>query len=342
MNEDSLLRAMSASDAERVVHRLKGEIEKSQGNASFWESHEAPSQIRYGEMIAERNAECERFVSLAEQALTSMKPAGDATTSQRWMEFQGQLDRHWNEILRKWRGIVEYKDSLAFLADRAQEARRQLQVASERLGRVRDIRSQLSTERPPSPMMLRPDLAHEVDRLKAVLDRLGLTFETADPSTAIEVEWAETDTGITFNDDITALWIVVGGSRECNSFVTDIDYHGYRLCTLDEGLYEWSSTEEFFFEKDEVGPVEIQPHFRRHPGWFPIAETVSRDLLFFDAAPTSKGKYGQIIEYSREPESVYLVADSFIEMFQRSNDILEALLRKNSDYLSDIFSMLND
>ena len=62
-----------------------------------------------------------------------------------------------------------------------------------------------------------------------------------------------------------------------------------------------------------------------HDRWFPFAEFNGFSTsVMFDANPTDKGTYGQIIVYQHDPDAVYYMADNFLEFFKKSNDLMES------------------
>lgn len=86
------------------------------------------------------------------------------------------------------------------------------------------------------------------------------------------------------------------------------------FCERDELLAEHYSEEEM----RKVDP-EIKP-FLFHEKWLPFATMAGGSVyLMLDLDPSEQGTYGQIISYVHDPDFVYYVADSFMELLRDSN-----------------------
>ena len=87
--------------------------------------------------------------------------------------------------------------------------------------------------------------------------------------------------------------------------------------------------------EEQYRAEEIQSGCTRHRLWFPFGDYSGVTTVQFDGIPTPAGKYGQIIMYVHDPDTIYLLSASFIEFFRRSNRLLEAALEADPDTLRE-------
>ncbi len=73
---------------------------------------------------------------------------------------------------------------------------------------------------------------------------------------------------------------------------------------------------------EEARDERIQPDIWYHRQWLSIAESGVGTLVFFDANPAPKGKYGQIIIYKHDPDTIQFAAENFVDFFRFSNDLI--------------------
>jgi hypothetical protein len=100
---------------------------------------------------------------------------------------------------------------------------------------------------------------------------------------------------------------------------------------LEEALSKWAlfspydrSVYEEWNVKSRKRDSRIQPFYIRHKLWFPLADfNGGSTLLLYDADPTKRGRFGQIIVYQHDPDAIYYVAGSFLEFLETSNDLLD-------------------
>lgn len=183
-------------------------------------------------------------------------------------------------------------------------------------------------------LIMRTELAQEVETLKRVLEGNGLEFAPRGGAGAELIAEVEAEVGITFDADLKEFWRMTNGSDRNHSWfavfsdeltpcsfasVEDARECWSWLSPYDEPVYEeWN-------DETAVRDARIQPAYLVHRLWFPIAEfnNFSTSVLF-DGDPTAEGRYGQIIVYQHDPDAVYYVAESFLEFFRKSNALLEA------------------
>ena len=174
---------------------------------------------------------------------------------------------------------------------------------------------------------------HELKRLRHVFRKSGLELRLSPGVSAKAIQFAETVTGLRFDDYLKAMWRITDGSSEQYWFTDDGDAkyglnNVFNFLPMSEALLSiWDSSTELIDEKEvEDQAEEIQPLHIRHKLWFPFAEYSGIGIVQFDGDPTPAGKYGQIIMYIHDPDTVYRCSASFIEFFRSSNDVLEEVL----------------
>ena len=167
-------------------------------------------------------------------------------------------------------------------------------------------------------------------------------------ATADEIAGVEKGTGITFDADLKAMWQFSNGSGYQRWF-TDYDdpdeFFAQSLLSLANGLKWWALfvpyDEAFYKEWHYDGSwgardARIQPTYLHHRLWFPLTNSINNtDRLQFDADPTKEGKHGQIIKFCHDPDQVDFVANSFIEFFRKSNDVLEQCVDESTEYFRE-------
>jgi cell wall assembly regulator SMI1 len=184
---------------------------------------------------------------------------------------------------------------------------------------------------------MKSELKTEIDRLHSILKSNGLDFTTNVGVSADNLARVESEIGFTLDDDLKALWQFTNGSNHKNWFTVFSDEQ--TLCSfpsIEKAFEQWSMylpyddtvVEEFKLFPEDKQDERIQPTLV-HRFWFPCAEfNCFSTNVQFDADPTEKGQYGQIIVYQHDPDAVYFVAENFLEFFQDSNDKLDAKLKE--------------
>ena len=179
---------------------------------------------------------------------------------------------------------------------------------------------------------MRSELKQEVTRLERALSSSNLEFQPAKGADTHQIGLIEKETGIKLDPDLRDFYKFTNGSGRAIWFAVLSDQltpcvfpeiedsrEGWSwFLPYDQSIYdEWS---DFASSRDE----RIQPGYLHHRLWFPIAEFNGYSTsVYFDADLASKGQYGQIIVYQHDPDAVYYVADSFLDFFRKSNDLLE-------------------
>lgn len=177
----------------------------------------------------------------------------------------------------------------------------------------------------------------EFKRLSRIYERLGVQIKTAPGASEARLASIAALTGIELDEPLQDLWRISNGSRRYAWFADgdDEDFTPHSFLSIrdatalwrlfapyDEKLYSEWYDDESWGKRDP----RIQRHFLRHSKWLGFAHfNGGSELLQFDADPTAKGKPGQVILYSHDPDGVFWRASSFLSFFKKSNDLLEEL-----------------
>ena len=182
---------------------------------------------------------------------------------------------------------------------------------------------------------MKPELETEIDRLKSILESNGLEFILTEGASADKLAVIESQIGFTLDENLKAFWQFSNGSNDDFWFTVFSDEKTpCNFPSIEEAFEQWSlfvpyddSVYEEFRLLEGESDERIQPTLV-HALWFPFAEFNGYSTsVLFDADPTGKGNYGQIIVYQHDPDGVYYVADNFLEFFKNSNDTLEVNLK---------------
>ncbi len=147
-----------------------------------------------------------------------------------------------------------------------------------------------------------------------------------------QLEHVENEIGIKFNSDLRDFYLFANGSGGATWFaVISDELTPCEFPTIEDSLEAWSwflpydqTTYDEWSDLASPRDERIQAAFLHHRLWFPIAEFNGHSTsVYFDADPTDKGQHGQIIVYQHDPDAIYYVAESFLEFFRKSNDLLE-------------------
>lgn len=182
---------------------------------------------------------------------------------------------------------------------------------------------------------MKESLKKEIERLGRILESNGLEMTLNDGVTKEVIANIETQIGFALDEDLKDLWKLTNGSGDdCWFTVFSDEQIPCTFPSIEYAFEQWSTFypydnsvyEEFGLDENERDE-RIQPTLI-HKYWFPFAEFngFSTSVLF-DADPTEKGIYGQIIVYQHDPDGIYYVADNFLEFFRKSNDLLERNLK---------------
>lgn len=175
--------------------------------------------------------------------------------------------------------------------------------------------------------VMRPELLAEIAKLKAFYAAIEMPFRPTPGATEEMIAGVESKVGMHFDADLRAFWKYSNGTRDTWFAILSDELTGCSFSSIENAMkdLDWCGSEAAMaqWKDDRPSDRRIKSGFLHRRLWFPIAEFNNFSTsLYFDADPSPDGRYGQIIVYQHDPDAVYYVADSFIEMFQKSNDLM--------------------
>ena len=182
------------------------------------------------------------------------------------------------------------------------------------------------------------ELKTQIDRMKSILAEQKQNTARRKSAKSQIFKKIETETGIVLDEDTQEFFRYSNGSNgECWAAVKSDQIQPLTFTSLEEALKDWrrfspydKSVYDEWKDDSKKRDVRIRPLFLRHKLWFPLADFKGGSTqLLYDADPTKRGRFGQIIVYQHDPDAIYYVAESFVEFLKKSNDLLE----KNADDL---------
>jgi cell wall assembly regulator SMI1 len=176
-----------------------------------------------------------------------------------------------------------------------------------------------------------PELSVELNRLREILGLIQLELKPQPPASKAELAEVERTIGLQFDDDLRDFWRFSNGSVSDTWFaVMSDEITGCSFASLKEALKVWgwfAHDQGPEWRTDQPTDPRIRQGLLQHHRWFPFAEFNGfSTAVQFDGDPAPGGSYGQIIVYQHDPDAIYYVAESFIDFFRRSNDLLAANL----------------
>lgn len=175
--------------------------------------------------------------------------------------------------------------------------------------------------------MSSPKLELEIKRLEEILQAQGRKLQLDIGASKEAIAAVEAEVGLSFDDHLKAFYTLSNGSQGdrwfaiiCDKIITPLAF-----LSLEEALQRWSLHDSVIYKDHQNQDARIIPGYLAHRLWFPFAEVNGGAIsVQYDADPSPAGKYGQIIVYQQEHNAIYYVAESFIDFFKRSNDLLVA------------------
>jgi cell wall assembly regulator SMI1 len=175
--------------------------------------------------------------------------------------------------------------------------------------------------------MSSPKLELEVKRLEEILQAQGRKLQLDIGASKAAIAAVEAEVNLSFDDHLKAFYTLSNGSQGDRWFALICEQLTIPLAflSLEEALQRWSLYDSVIYDNDQERDARIIPGYLAHRLWFPLAEVNGGAIsVRYDADPSPAGKYGQIIVYQQDTDAIYYVAESFIDFFQRSNDLLVA------------------
>ncbi|PDY32310.1 GTPase, partial [Bacillus wiedmannii] len=147
------------------------------------------------------------------------------------------------------------------------------------------------------------------------------------PATIEEIQYAESEMGIAFPDELRNLYLAHNGEDKSGPGL----FFGLPFLSLTEVLDEWRIwkriEEDDFLNFDAFSiPTEyIKERYVNH-NWIPISKDYGGNNLGIDVDPDEKGKMGQVINFGRDEEVKYVIANRISDLLLF---ILQTLKNKN-------------
>jgi cell wall assembly regulator SMI1 len=175
--------------------------------------------------------------------------------------------------------------------------------------------------------------------LKSVLERFpDHRFKPVAGASRHQIASLEQVVGIQFDEALKSLWEFSNGSGGDSWFgVRSDEDTPCSFLSIDDALKlwrEWNGLGEKWGgqgmpDRNERDP-RIRPDWQLR--WFPVGEfNGGSTMILFDAAPSSRGRYGQIVVYQHDPDAVYFVADDTAAFLKISPEILRRCLEELQD-----------
>lgn len=164
----------------------------------------------------------------------------------------------------------------------------------------------------------------EIKRLEELLLAQGRKLQLDMGTSKEAIAAVEAEVGLSFDHDLKAFYTLSNGSMGDRWFAVKChELTPLVFLSLEESLQRWSIHDSVIYNNDQKRDARIIPGYLTHRLWFPFAEVNAGSVsVQYDADPSPAGRYGQIIAYQQELDAMYYVAESFIDFFKRSNDLL--------------------
>ena len=165
-------------------------------------------------------------------------------------------------------------------------------------------------------------------RVSALIAKHGSSLELRPPAKAEELAKLEALPGVQVPDELRAAWRTSNGC-EHHLFSRPRYLTGYAFLSVAEAIRArsgFAARAPRYAGYEERGPRDprIAPGWYE-PGWLPFAAFGGSTLvLFVDASPSTRGRSGQIIAFTHDPDEITYVAPSFPEFLGGSLRWIEA------------------
>jgi len=147
------------------------------------------------------------------------------------------------------------------------------------------------------------------------------------PATIEEIQYVESEMEISFPDELRMLYLTHNGEVKSGPGL----FFGLPFLSLDEVLNEWRvwkriEEEEFFnFDAFSIPAKCIKERYVNHK-WIPISKDYGGNNIGIDVDPDEKGEMGQVINFGRDEEVKYVMANRISDFLLF---ILQTLKDKN-------------
>lgn len=147
------------------------------------------------------------------------------------------------------------------------------------------------------------------------------------PATIEEIQYVESEMGISFPDELRMLYLAHNGEDKSGPGL----FFGLPFLSLDEVLDEW----RIFKKVEDGGPLDFDAYSIPtkyikeqyvNKKWIPIGNDAGGNNIAIDLDPDEKGQIGQVINFGRDEEVKYVIANSISDLLRF---ILQTLKDKN-------------
>jgi len=152
-----------------------------------------------------------------------------------------------------------------------------------------------------------------MNKLKVQLDQLFSPFLNP-PASEEEIQKAEIEMGIKFPDELRVLYLLHDGEKEDGPGL----FFGMPFLPLNDVLQEWhvwAQLEEKFAL--EGASYSVPTGYIKERGinryWIPISKDFGGNNIGIDVDPDKKGRIGQVINFGRDEEIKYVIANQLSE-----------------------------
>lgn len=164
--------------------------------------------------------------------------------------------------------------------------------------------------------------AHYLAGIRTLASKHGASLELRKPAKATALAKLASLNGVLVPGELGAAWRTSDG-YEHNLFSRPGFMTGYEFLSVSEAIEERASFAKRApqyegYEDPEDRDPRIAPGWYQ-PGWLPFASFGGGTLvLLVDASPSKRGRAGQIIAFTHDPDEMTYVAASFSEYLSAS------------------------
>ncbi|WP_171056182.1 leucine-rich repeat domain-containing protein [Paenibacillus sinopodophylli] len=159
--------------------------------------------------------------------------------------------------------------------------------------------------------------------LETRLPQLAESLEA--PATPDQIAAAEQHIGVTFSDDLRQLYLAFNGEKRMGVGL----FFGLRFLSLNELVAEWQIWSKLNVDYGEEGnhfsiPTGWIKEKYINLGWLPIAEDGGGNHLGIDVDPDDEGISGQVINFGRDEETKYVIANRLADLMRFMCDTVKS------------------
>jgi cell wall assembly regulator SMI1 len=169
-----------------------------------------------------------------------------------------------------------------------------------------------------------------ISRLKKLYERTGVSLPLRPPVSLRTIASLEKRRGLRVPAPLRAAWLTANGAGSYKAVFARKGYvDGYDFLSVASAFAEREEMRKLApnyegYVEPEKRDARIQPGWFQ-PGWLPFGEFGGATLLLIlDMSPSAKGRVGQIIAYTHDPDRIEHVAPSFAELLRDSLSAIQA------------------